>query len=94
MLYALIMLQIADVATTVYALQQPGFREVNPVVRWLQDKLGLVLGTMILKFAFIAALFVAHQAGQLNEGFLLAAVIAYVLVVGNNLRQLIPLWRK
>jgi hypothetical protein len=94
MLYALIMLQIADVATTIYALQQTGFREVNPVVRWLQDKLGLVLGTMILKFVFVAALFVAHQAGQLNEGFLLAAVIAYVLVVGNNVRQLIPLWRK
>jgi hypothetical protein len=94
MLYALIMLQIADVATTIYALKQPGFREVNPVVRWLQDKLGLVLGTMILKFAFIAALFVAHQAGQLTDTFLIAALVLYVLIVGNNLRQLIPLWRK
>ncbi len=42
-LYALIALQLADLATTLVVLQRGG-KELNPVVRWFIVKLGPLFG--------------------------------------------------
>jgi hypothetical protein len=80
-LLLLALLQIGDWLTTRTILNRGG-RELNPIVRFLIEKLGLDLA-LLLKGTLV--LVIAWLTGPLVAWF---GVALYVLVVGWNLTQL------
>lgn len=87
MLYLLILLQLADMVTTHYALKSGIGTEANPVLRKLFDKFGHEPVLLITKAAFIAFLWHFQDLiTPLAYGVLLGI---YVWVVANNVRVLL-----
>lgn len=86
-----IALQIADIATTIRALDH-GARELNPVVRWFMAHLGTLPGLMVVKGAggavIIAGVLVARSYAPIFALIALVAICgAYGLVVWRNWRN-------
>lgn len=75
-------LQAADIYTT-YTLLSSGGRELNPVMRWAMDKLGMVRGLVIMKLLTVGLVVVLF-----NEALTFWLCIFYAGVVGWNTYQL------
>lgn len=83
LLYAVLALQVADVASTLYAFRN-GATEANPAMRKLMDALGAVPGLLLPKLVFAVPVWVYRDQFQ---GWGLGLIIGvYALVVVNNLR--------
>ena len=80
---ALVLLQIADIATTIKALRLPGTREANPFMAKLMDKIGRDRALVGLKLIFIALLLATYQVAPWQV--LAGAVALYVFVVVKNI---------
>lgn len=82
-----IALNIADFVSTKKALDL-GFREANPAMEWLMDKMGVVLAMIIAKSLVIVILagVLAFTPQWLNAGMLVIINILYCVVVYNNFR--------
>ncbi len=92
MLYLLIALQLADIATTHYALKSGAGTEGNPILRKLFDRFGHEKVLLVIKGAFIAWLLWATPILQASAYawvvYLIVAIYAGVIV--NNLKVI---WR-
>lgn len=85
MIWALILLQLADAVSTVLVLREGGY-EKNPVVRWAMSKVGMIPALAATKIPTTALAAWALQAHPIAP-YIFAPVIAlYVWVVTNNLR--------
>ena len=82
MVYFLILLQLADIATTHYALRTKIGTEANPLLRKLFDKFGHEPVLIVTKGAFIVFLWFAHPYTIPEVLYLLCAL--YVWVIWNN----------
>ena len=79
-------LQIADAATTLYALRQPGLSEGNGLMAKWFALVGVVPGLIVFKGAFIGLLIWA--APQIPVDLLYLIIGLYVWVFLNNLKQI------
>lgn len=84
MIYLLIALQLADIATTHYALRTGIGTEANPVLRKLFDRFGVVPALLAIKGGFIAFLWWAASLVPVEVLYALTAF--YVWVIYNNLK--------
>jgi hypothetical protein len=83
--YLLVALQVADIATTHYALSNlKGVKEGNPIMRKLFDKFGHERTLIVAKLAMVVALYFILP--QVPDWSLWACVAIYVGVVGNNVK--------
>jgi len=82
MITAIVVLQLLDIATTYYLVDKKGFKEGNPVLNWLMDKVGFWFALIGLKSIFIA-LILTVPVPYVFEVFIL---VLYLAVVGNNLK--------
>jgi hypothetical protein len=76
-------LQLADAYTT-YRILSTGGKEVNPVMRWLMDQIGIVQGLSLMKLLLIGLVVAAY-----NETLTFWLCVSYTLVVGWNTYQLL-----
>lgn len=74
-----ILLQIADFLTTVWILNRDG-RELNPVINWVMNKLGIIPALLVVKSIAVFAVWLVDLFWLTSFG-----VIAYSLVLGHNL---------
>ena len=84
MIYLLIALQLADIATTHYALRFKIGTEANPFMRRLFDKFGHERVLLVSKTLFVVLLLVAQDYIMIEA--LYALVALYVYVVINNVK--------
>ena len=81
--YLLVALQVADIATTHYALSNlKGVKEGNPFMRKLFDKFGHERTLIVAKVVVMVALYFILP--YVEQWALWACVAMYVGVVGNN----------
>ena len=85
------LLQIADIATTIRALDR-GARELNPVVRWFMARMGTLPGLVALKgaggAAVVAGVLFAHAYAPTVAIIAMSLICAaYAYVVIHNWRQ-------
>lgn len=83
LLYAVLALQVADVASTLYAFRN-GATEANPVMKQLMFQLGTAPGLLLPKLIF--AIPVWAYRDQFRDWGLWLIIGVYALVVINNLR--------
>ena len=84
MIYLLIALQLADLATTHYVLRKGIGTEANPLLKRLFDRFGHERVLIVTKSAFIVWLLLLQ--GFIPNFVLWLLVAFYVWVVYNNLR--------
>ena len=83
LLYVLTALQLGDIWTTQYALRNIKVaNEANPVVRKRMDKLGILVGLLLLKVPFIVLIWTS----TLPMWLMLGLIAFYGYVVVNNTR--------
>ena len=87
MLYLLIALQLADIATTHYALRQKIGVEANPLLRTLFDKFGHEVVLLVTKGVFVAFLVYFYEYIYVEALYLVAALYCYVIY--NNLKVIL-----
>lgn len=83
LLIAVILLQIADIVSTVYALRNPNVREVNPLLQPLFDKFGALPVLLVVKIMFISFLLIFKD--QLSILVLVIMLAGYIYVIVNNI---------
>ena len=84
LLYALLILQVLDAATTIMILQDSGV-ELNPITSWLYKKLGPVPGLVVVKGVPIS---VFIYFGDVFPAPLIVALISlYGWVCWHNITQ-------
>lgn len=81
----IVLLQIADAWTT-WRILGAGWRELNPLMAWVFDKLGVVPGLVLTKCAFVALLVGTAQQGSLPDFVLALLTIGHALVVALNIK--------
>lgn len=81
---ALVVLQLADVATTYYIIRTKIGHEANPIMAWLMNKLGLVAGLLLPKAVLATVLYALVQLRGIPIWALLVALALYVWVIFNN----------
>ena len=85
------LLQVADAVTTYTVLDQGG-RELNPVMRYVMDKMGMVPGLIVAKLALIIVVLVAFNLNVFSTvfGFICLCVVCslFVAVVLHNWKQI------
>lgn len=87
LLILLAVLQVADVASTAYAIRRGIGHETNPVMVWLIDHLGLALGLLLPKVALLSLLYLYALTYPLFAAYVLGAMSAlYAWVVFSNFR--------
>ena len=79
---ALIILQLADIATTHYALRTGIGYEANPFLRKLFDKFGHEVVLLAMKGAFIVFLLAFHQHIAIWAVAILLGL--YIWIIANN----------
>lgn len=84
-LYFLILLQVADVITTIIALEGPA-HEANPIMAKIMETIGVVPALLLIKGAFITFLW-QYQA-LLPVELLWALCAFYVWIVYGNIRTI------
>lgn len=84
-------LQIADAVTTTMALDRGGF-EMNPILRWLFEWIGLNATFLITKGVGLVLLFMYGHMLHIAAWLVLIAV--YVWVVHNNVKTVRRLSRR
>lgn len=77
----LIVLNILDIHTTIKILDNGG-KELNPVMAWLIDKLGIEPALVASKALFLAP--VGYYLPSLPVWLMAALIAVYVYVVSNN----------
>ena len=82
MIYLLIILQLADIATTHYALRTGIGTEANPFMRKLFDKFGHEPVLLTMKGAFIVFLWVFQD--YIHVAVLAMLLGFYIWVIANN----------
>ena len=80
----LLILQVLDGATTYYGITKAGAQELNPAVKWVMDKIGLVPAIALMKAAVCLVLFLI----VLPPWMYWCLIALYVAVVGNNVYQI------
>ena len=80
-------LQILDVYTT-YKILSNGGRELNPLVRWVIEKVGLVLGISSLKVILVACLTVIWYNNMLPVWAMVVADVVYAGVIAYNMKSI------
>lgn len=78
-------LQILDALTTIHILAKGG-RELNPVMRWIFEKLGVINGVLIVKCAIILVFQYAMPYIPVWVYLLMIGIYSYVFA--HNLVQL------
>lgn len=81
MITAILLLQIADIATTYHLVHKSGMREGNPIMNWLMQRIGFWPALLGLKGIFVAYVLIIPMPYYLEIGILLM----YLAVVANNL---------
>jgi hypothetical protein len=76
------LLQVADGATSFYAIEKQGLPEANPLMNLLFDRVGLVPGLVCVKVAFITFLLMVPVYAWLYWSL----IALYTGVVANNTR--------
>lgn len=84
MVYTLLVLQLADIATTLYVLRTGTGSEANPIIRKLMDVFGYELGLILPKIALAGAIWTFRSTTPAWAYALLC--VLYVVIVVNNLR--------
>jgi hypothetical protein len=84
-LYLLIALQVADIVTTVIALQGPA-HESNPILKKIMDRIGVVPTLLIVKGGFIA--FLWYYQATLPVEVLGMLCVFYAWIVVNNIQTI------
>ena len=84
LIYLLLALQVADVATTLYVLRKGKGAEGNPLARKLMAWFGPELGLALPKIALAGAIWTFRDTTPAWAYALLCAL--YIVIVGNNLR--------
>jgi hypothetical protein len=84
LIYLLLALQVADLATTLYVLRKGTGAEGNPVARKLMDFFGPELGLALPKLAFAGAIW-TFRATTPAWAFALLCMM-YLVIVGNNMK--------
>lgn len=82
-------LQLLDVLSTIRALKLPGLAEANPIARALMDRLGIVLGLLVLKVpALFAIVYNYLHLTELHWPLYTLALLnaIYVWIVASNVR--------
>ena len=81
-LYLLILLQVADIITTIIALRGPA-HESNPILKKIMDRIGVVPALLLVKGGFIA--FLWYYQAMLPEPLLWLLCAGYVWIVAHNI---------
>lgn len=84
MIYALLALQVADLATTLYVLRRGAGAEGNKLAAWLMARLGPELAAVLIKSAVAAIIWTLRD--EFAPWAMAGMIVVYVLIVGNNLR--------
>ena len=84
-LYLLIALQVADIITTIIALQGPA-HESNPIIKKLMDKIGIVPALVLVKGGFIA--FLWYYQAMLPQAVLLLLCAFYAYIIYHNVQTI------
>lgn len=84
LVYALLVLQALDLATTLYVLRKGTGAEGNPLARKLMAWFGPELGLALPKIALAGAIWTFRSTTPAWAFALLC--VMYVVIVGNNLR--------
>ena len=79
-------MQVLDGVTTYIALKLPGFKEGNPAVRWVMDRIGILPAIVIIKAFYIALMY--FGARQMGADMVMLAAVAYVGVVIWNIGKI------
>lgn len=87
MLYLLIFLRLADIATTHYALRTGIGTEANPLLRKLFDKFGHAPVLLVTKGVFIAGVWFGQD--YIHPYAIVAMVALYLWVVASNLNVIL-----
>lgn len=83
--YALVILQLADIATTHYALRTGKAREANCGMAWLMARIGVLPALIVTKAIFVAL--ACYMLRFDNVGWALGALcVLYGWVVFNNFK--------
>lgn len=95
LLFLVVLLQIADVWTTVEILDKGGV-EKNPVLAAFMAKAGVVPALLLTKLVFLGGVWVAYYGALTGyvpwsglKWAMTAITLIYVLVIANNLRELV-----
>lgn len=83
--YLLIVLQVADVITTIIALDGPA-HEANPLLSWLMDRLGVVPTLVMVKGTAIS--FFWYYQDQLPVALMWGLCAFYLWIVYGNIRTI------
>lgn len=87
LLILLAVLQVVDVASTAYAIRRGIGYEANPVMAWLIDRLGLVLGLLLSKVVMLSLLYLYSLTYPLFAAYVLGGMSAlYAWIVFGNVR--------
>ena len=84
LILAIIVLQIADAASTVYFLQRTNLTEANPILAKLFELVDPLVVLLTLKGVFAVAIWMYQDSFAIEALWFVAAV--YVGVVVNNVR--------
>ena len=80
-------LQVSDAVLTLLILRDGG-RELNPIMRWLMDKIGIVPALVWVKLVLVVAV-----TAWVHSVLLLAVFVAiYIAVVVFNMRNYERMW--
>lgn len=80
------LMQIADGVTTYIALKLPGSKEGNPAIRWVMDRIGILLAIVIIKAAYIVMMY--FGARQMGANVVMFWSMVYVGVVIWNIGKI------
>lgn len=83
MIYILIALQVLAAVSTVIALDGGG-HEVNPILKKIMDKIGVIPALVLVKGAAIA--FFWHYQELLPDPLVLLLCLGYVWILYNNIQ--------
>ena len=84
LIYLLLALQVADLATTLYVLRTGKGAEANPIARKLMDFFGPELGLALPKLLIAGVIWTVRDTTPAWAYALLC--VMYVVIVGNNLK--------
>lgn len=84
LVYALLVLQVLDLATTLYVLRTGKGAEANPIAKKLMAVFGPEFTVLMVKAALAGAIWTFRDTTPAWAYALLC--VMYVVIVGNNLR--------
>lgn len=84
-LYLLIALQVADIVTTIIALNGPA-HESNPILKKLMDKIGIVPALVLVKGGFIA--FLLYFQTMLPQAVIWLLCAFYTYIIYHNVQTI------